>query len=79
MVVTDPFEYEGVLFNEDLKIDRISKFLNQYSYSAPKFEKKVEIQELNAKKHRVNGLCSKKSSNLCLIAFVKSPNDHKIQ
>ena len=33
LVITDAPEYKGDIFTEELKIDRIQKFLNKYSYT----------------------------------------------
>lgn len=75
LVVTDPFSYEGEQFvEEQYQIDRIKKFLNKFAYSAPTFEKKLDVVALNDKLIR-SGVCSKKSSNLCFILFTKGQND----
>ena len=58
LVVTDPQEFKGDLFQEEIKIDQITKFLNTYSYKT--LEKKTELQHLTYKKFKVNGLCAKK-------------------
>jgi len=72
LVITDPEEHTSDFFMEDFKIDQLNKFLNKYSYSAPKYEKKMEVLELNSKRYRNSGICGKKSSNLCLLLFVDS-------
>jgi hypothetical protein len=43
LVVTDPVGYEGEAYTGDLKIDRLNKFLNNYSYKTFAFEKKIEF------------------------------------
>jgi len=32
VILTNPFTYETEVFKEEIKIDRITKFLNNYSY-----------------------------------------------
>lgn len=41
LVVTDSQEFKGDLFQEEVKIDQITKFLNNYSYKT--LEKKAEL------------------------------------
>jgi len=43
LAVTDPFTHEGEAYSGDLKIDRLTKFLNNYSYKQASYEKKLEI------------------------------------
>jgi hypothetical protein len=69
MVLTDPASFEGEKYSGDLKIDRINKFLNTYSYKTFVFEKKIDFIQLTDQKHRTEGLCGKRSSNLCFIFF----------
>ncbi len=51
-----------------MKKDRITKFLNKYTYEQPKVVKTASIQDFNAKTYKA-GLCAKKSSNFCLLIF----------
>ena len=75
VVITDPFDYTSDTFNEEFKIDQLNKFLNKYAYSSPKVEKKLEVVELTHKKVKNQGICGKKSSNFCIIAFVDDNQD----
>jgi hypothetical protein len=43
LVITDPNEFTSDMYEEDLRIDRMTKFLNKYSYQTVKYEKKVEF------------------------------------
>lgn len=43
MVITDPHGYEGEKYEGELKIDRLTKFLNQYSYKTATYEKKLDF------------------------------------
>ena len=43
LILTDPYEYGTEPFTGEFKIDLLNKFLNKYSYSAPKYEKKAEV------------------------------------
>lgn len=74
LVVTEPTEATSDVYQGELKIDRITKFLNNYSYKSATFEKKVEIQELTSSRLKTQGLCAKKSSNICLILFLDHNN-----
>ena len=72
MVVTDPYEGKGDIYKGDKdKIDMISKFLNPYSYKHANYARKMEVKELNMDTYS-QGLCAKKSTNICLIVFEKS-------
>lgn len=37
VIVTNPFIYESEVYNGEIKIDRITKFLNNYSYKQPSY------------------------------------------
>ena len=69
LVITDPQGYEGERYTGDLKIDRLNKFLNTYSYKTFVFEKKIDFLQLTDQKYRTEGICGKRSSNLCFIFF----------
>jgi hypothetical protein len=47
LVITDPYEHQGEVFQKEVKIDLITKFLQQYSYKTATYEKKVEILKLS--------------------------------
>lgn len=51
MVVTDPYEYKGDLYDmTDIKIDQLQKFLSTYSSSQmPKVEKEKKFEKLTYK------------------------------
>jgi hypothetical protein len=68
-VITDPTNYEGELYTGDLKIDRMTKFLNNYSYKTFVFEKKLDFVQLTDQRYRTEGVCGKRSSNYCFIFF----------
>lgn len=46
LVITEPHSHQGEVYNGEIKIDLITKFLNNYSYKAPSYEKKLEVLEL---------------------------------
>lgn len=48
----------------------MTKFLNNYSYKNAVYEKKLEIQNLSLSKYKTQGLCGKKSKNICLLLIV---------
>lgn len=43
MVITDPHGFQGEFYNGEVKIDLITKFLNNYSYKTVTYEKKMEL------------------------------------
>jgi hypothetical protein len=43
LVVTDPNEYKGEVYQDELKIDRLTKFLNSYTYKTAAYVRKTEI------------------------------------
>ncbi len=47
----------------------MNKFLNTFSYKTFVFEKKIDFLQLTDQKYRTEGLCGKRSSNLCFIFF----------
>ena len=71
VVVTDPDSFEGEAYQGEFKIDRLTKFLNTYSYKTAVYEKKLEFHHLTADSYKT-GLCKKKSSNICLLFFTQS-------
>jgi protein disulfide-isomerase A6 len=48
LVITEPHSHEGEKYEGELKIDRLTKFLNQYSYKQATYEKKLEFSQLTA-------------------------------
>jgi Thioredoxin len=68
LVVTDPQSFTGEAYSGELKIDRLTKFLNTYSYKTAVYEKKLDFLRLTPQVYR-QGVCSKRSSNICLIFF----------
>ena len=74
VALTDPYSYQGDKFDSgELKIDQIKKFMSTYAYKEVKVEKKIELHKLTAASNRspTSGVCGKKTSNLCLILFLK--------
>jgi len=69
LVVTDPAENQGDKYEGEMKIDRMTKFLNNYSYKTFVYEKKLDFLQLTDQRYRTEGLCGKRSSNLCFIFF----------
>ena len=62
----------------EMKIDQIKKFLSKYAYKETKKEEKVlELHHLTKKKaqNANTGICGRKTSNICLIIFVRSQAD----
>ena len=47
--------------------------MSTYAYKEVKIEKKQELHKLNAQNNKspTSGICGKKTSNLCLILFLK--------
>lgn len=72
LVITDPFTFESEKYADELKIDRLTKFLNQYSYKAASYEKKLDFTQLTAAAYRQQSLCGKRTSNICFIFFTSS-------
>ena len=56
-----------------MKIDQLKKFLSKFAYQDIKVEKKVELYQLtmSAAKNPSSGVCGRKTSNLCVILFLK--------
>jgi hypothetical protein len=52
LVVTDPFSNEGDKYDGELKIDRLTKFLNNYSYKTASYEKKLDFIQLTVAAYR---------------------------
>jgi len=74
IALTDPYTYQGEKFDSgELKIDQLKKFLSTYAYKEVKVEKKIELHQLTAQNNKspTSGICGKKTSNLCLIIFLK--------
>jgi hypothetical protein len=46
LAITDPSVFEGEMYTGDLKIDRLTKFLNNYSYKTFTFDKKIDFLQL---------------------------------
>jgi hypothetical protein len=44
--VTDSANFEGEVYDGELKIDRLTKFLNNYSYKTATYEKKLDFVQL---------------------------------
>lgn len=72
LVVTEPSSYTGEAYSGELKIDRLTKFLNQYSYKTATYEKKIDFVQLTGAKFKQQSLCGKRSSNICFIFFTTS-------
>lgn len=81
LVITDPYNYVGEVYDSnEMKIDQLKKFLSNFAYSTPKMEKKVEFNLLTMKKaaNPNTGVCGRKTSNLCVILFLKDKSMPKI-
>jgi len=72
MVVTDIESFQGDVYEGDMKVDQIQKFLSSYAYSAQpkKIQKKHVFEKLTERK--AQNLCA--SSKMCLISFVQEDN-----
>lgn len=80
MALTDPYSHTGEKFESgELKIDQLKKFLSTYAYREVKIEKKIQMHKLTyqSNKSPASGVCGKKTSNLCLILFLKVKNSEK--
>ena len=74
VALTDPFAYSGEKYeSQEMKIDQLKKFLSTYAYREVKVEKKIQMHHLTyqSNKSPTSGICGKKTSNLCLIKFLK--------
>jgi thioredoxin-like negative regulator of GroEL len=69
LALTDPDGYSGDVFEGELKVDQLSKFIQSYAYQTPKKVLKTEFQELTERKYKSGQLCSPKRSELCLVLF----------
>jgi len=70
MVLTEPAGYKGEVYDmKEMKIDQLKKFLSTYAFQQTKKEKTQELTKLANKGN--NAVCGKKSTNLCLILFLK--------
>ncbi len=72
LAITDPFSFESETYQGELKIDRLTKFLNQYSYKTAQYERKLDFTRLTQAKYKQQGLCGRKSSNICLVFFTQA-------
>eukprot|EP00347_Sterkiella_histriomuscorum_P010918 403374430 len=68
LVITNPYTFENEKYQGEIKIDRITKFLNNYSYKTMTVQKSLEIVELTEQKFK-QGLCKRSSSNVCILLF----------
>lgn len=68
VVITDPYSFENEVYTGEIKYDRITKFLNTYSYKQAAYKKAADIVELTEQKYK-SGVCKKTSSNICVILF----------
>ena len=74
LALTDPFAYSGEKYEStEMKIDQLKKFLSTYAYREVKVEKKIQMHHLTyqSNKSPTSGICGKKTSNFCLIKFLK--------
>ena len=59
------------IFLNELKYDRIKKFLNKYAFKKMKKNKNIKVRELNSNTYESLGMCSSNDGkNICLIFFV---------
>jgi len=74
MALTEPYAYKGERYESaEIKIDQLRKFLSTYAYREVKKEKTMEMHQLTyaSNKAPTTGVCGQKTSNLCLILFLK--------
>lgn len=69
MVLTDPYNYQGEIYDKENKYDLLSKFLSTYSYKPQVYTKEKPFEELTVDKYKDKGICGKKFSDICIIAF----------
>lgn len=73
LVITDPENHKGVIYEGPLTRDSMEKFLNQYAYSSKKPEKLASFAELTFNLYTKNKLCNDSDKkNICLIYFTES-------
>jgi hypothetical protein len=75
MALTDPDGFAGEVFEGEMKVDQLTKFISTYAYQTPKKLQKVEFVELTERKYKSGALCSRTRAELCLIIFVDSRTD----
>ena len=64
--------YEG-----ELKVDQLVKFLNSYAYSKPKKAVRLEFLKLDERKVASNVMCGAKSTDFCVLINAGN-NDHMV-
>ena len=59
------------IFLNELKNERIKKFLNKYAFKKMKKNENIKVRELNSNTYESLGMCSSNDGkNICLIFFV---------
>lgn len=79
LALTDPEGFSGEVFEGELKVDQLTKFISTYAYQTPKKVVKIEFQELTERKHRSGQLCNPKKADLCLVLFVDNLSDPMLE
>lgn len=74
LALTDPYSYSGEIYDSnELNVDQLKRFLSNYASREVKIERKLQMHKLNytSNKSPSSGVCGKKTSNICLILFLK--------
>lgn len=79
LALTDPESFSGEIFEGDLKVDQLTKFISTYAYQTPKKVAKTEFVELTERKYKSGALCSRQKAELCLIVFAESRSDPMLE
>lgn len=70
MVVTNTGDFSGEIYDGEMKVDQISKFIASQSRVERKVQKSLKFDKLNERSEK--NLCN--SSKLCLLVFVQEDN-----
>jgi hypothetical protein len=73
LVVSDAESFKGDVYTGEIKVDQLSKFLDNYAYSQVK--KPVRFEKLTEQRYKSGQLCGPKDSGMCLILF-EDPSAH---
>lgn len=77
MVLTDPENHMGDVYEGELKVDQLQKFLSSYAYSKPKKIVRLEFLRLDERKVSSNAMCGAKSTDFCVLIDAGN-NDSKV-
>ena len=67
MVLTDPQNHLGEVFEGSFNVDQLQKFLSSYAYSKPKKTVRLEFLRLDEHKVTSNVMCGGKQTDFCVL------------